>query len=147
MTQYQRAHSHRIIGAAIYDWLVCLGLLMIGGFIAVGINKLITGNDELDSNFLYQLYLIAIILGYFLYFWKRSGQTVGMKAWRIKLVSQTNQALSYRQMLSRLISALPAFGFLLIGVLWQYIGSEQLNWQDKVSKTKLIYLPKPNKIH
>jgi uncharacterized RDD family membrane protein YckC len=138
----QRAHSHRILGSAIYDGLVILGLLMLAGFIAVYLNKLITGEEAIDHNPLFQIYLLVIIIGYFIYFWKKSGQTVGMKAWRIKLVNLDNTSFTYRQLLLRFVVAIPSFCCFGIGILWQYISSKKLNWQDLASQTRLVYIPK-----
>ena len=143
MTEYSTAHIHRIIGSAIYDLLVVMGLLMIAGFIAVGAYHLITGEEAIPANSLvFQLYLLAVISGYFLYFWKRSGQTVGMKAWRIRLVNRKKEAISVKQLLIRQLVAIPAYCLLLLGVIWQYWDKSGLNWHDHASGTKLIYIPK-----
>lgn len=140
---YQRAHSHRIIGSAVYDALVLMGLLMIAGFIAVGLHYWITDEETIQPNSLpFQLYLLTLVIGYFLYFWRKSGQTVGMKAWRIKLISLEDAPITLKQALLRLLVAMPSFACFLVGVLWQYIDKDQLNWQDRASQTKLVYLPK-----
>jgi uncharacterized RDD family membrane protein YckC len=139
----QKAPSHRIIGSAIYDWLIILGLLMIGGFLAVQLNLLFTGAEAIaPHNRLFQVYLLTIIVGYYLYFWRRSGQTVGMKAWRIRLVALNGEPLNVRQMSLRMLGAVPAFGVCLLGVLWHYWDKSGLNWHDHISQTKLVYRPK-----
>ncbi|MDX1341693.1 MAG: RDD family protein [Reinekea sp.] len=142
MEEYKQAHSHRAIGSVIYDALVLLGLLMIAGFIAVGLHFWVTGSEVIPHNLIFQLYLLVIIIGYFLYFWRKSGQTVGMKAWRIKLVNQKSGAPTVKQLLVRLFIALPAYALLCVGVFWQYWSKDGLTWQDKVSQTKLIHIPK-----
>ena len=142
MQELQRAHSHRIIGSAIYDGLVILGLLMIVGFVAVGIHYWITGAEAIEYSLLFQLLILAVIIAYYAYFWRASGQTVGMKAWRIKLMSLDDQAITASQMALRILVAFPAYACLLLGVLWQYWSADQLNWHDKASRTKIIYLPK-----
>lgn len=141
----QKAHSHRILGSVIYDTLIIMGLLMIAGFIAVGIHKLVTGQDTLEHSPVFQAYLLLVIALYFLYFWKRAGQTVGMKAWSIKLVNLADQPLSYQQLIIRWLVAIPAYACLLLGVLWQYWSRDGLNWHDKASNTKLVFMPKPKK--
>jgi uncharacterized RDD family membrane protein YckC len=143
VTDYPTAHAHRIIGSAFYDLLIILGLLMIAGFIAVGIYHFITGKEAIPANnLLFQLYLLSVISGYFLYFWKHSGQTVGMKAWRIKLVNLKNESISVKQLVIRQLVAIPAYCLLFIGVLWQYWDKSRLSWHDHASSTKLIYIPK-----
>lgn len=143
VTEYSIAHAHRLIGSAIYDILVVMGLLMIAGFIAVGAYFLTTGEESIPANSLFfQLYLLLVICGYFIYFWKRAGQTVGMKAWRIRLVNQKNEAISMKQLIIRLLVAIPAYCLLFLGVFWQYWDKSGLNWHDHASGTKLIYIPK-----
>lgn len=142
MLNYTRAHSHRLIGSVIYDGLVIMGILMIAGAMALPVNQWITGDTSDGSYLLYQVYLLVVVLSYFLYFWKKSGQTVGMKAWRIKLISREDSPLTVKQLLLRLVVAIPAYLLLFLGVLWQYWDKDQLNWQDRASKTKIVYLPK-----
>jgi uncharacterized RDD family membrane protein YckC len=139
---FKQAQAHRIIGSAIYDGLVVMGLLMIAGFIAVLINKLLTGEESIGSNPAFQLYLVLVIVGYFLYFWNKSGQTVGMKAWRIKLINQETTTITNKQLLIRLMVAIPSFLLCGLGVLWQYIGKQKLNWQDIASNTRIVHMPK-----
>jgi len=119
-----------------------MGLMMIAGFIAVGVNRLVTGQETIENSPLFQIYILVLIISYFFYFWHRSGQTVGMKAWRIKLISQDQTPLTVKKMSIRIIVAVPSFCLLLIGVLWQYLDKSDLNWQDHASQTKLIYMPK-----
>lgn len=143
MPEAQRAHSQRIIGSAIYDGLIVLGLLMIAGFIAVLLNYWLTGDKTINEyKIVFQLYLLITVIAYFLYFWQRSGQTVGMKAWRIKLINLDDGHFTYPQLILRLLTAIPAYGCLFLGVLWQYINTQQLNWHDMASHSKIVHLPK-----
>lgn len=142
MHHYERAHSHRIIGSVIYDGLIMLGLLMIAGALALPINNLLTGDPSNGSHPIFQLYLLIVFFGYYLYFWSRSGQTVGMKAWRIKLIPINGDRLTWHQMALRMLAAVPAYSLLCLGAVWQYWDRDQLNWQDRASGTKLVYLGK-----
>ena len=142
MQKVQRAHALRIIGSALYDGLILLGLLMVAGFLAVVLHKLITNEDAIGQALWFQLYLLVVIAAYFIYFWQRSGQTVGMKAWRIKLINLADQPLTVGRLTVRWITAVPAYCCFLLGVLWQYWDKDQLTWHDRLSHTKLVYLPK-----
>lgn len=119
-----------------------MGLLMVAGALALPLNHLITGDAADGSHPVFQIYLIAVFFGYFIYFWKRSGQTVGMKAWRLKLVSLDSTPLTWQQLSVRLLVAVPAYLLLGLGVLWQYWDRDHLNWHDRASRTKLVYLGK-----
>lgn len=121
-----------------------MGVIMIAGAFFLPLNQLITGDPSDGSHPIYQFYLVFVVLFYFFYFWKKSGQTVGMRAWRIKLITQNDQPLTIKQMAVRLLVAVPSFLLLFAGILWQYIDSSQRTWQDRASGTKLVHLPKPS---
>lgn len=138
----EKAHLHRIIGSVIYDWLVLLGLLMIFGFIAVAANHSLTGEESIPANnHLFQLYILAVVICYYAYFWQRSGQTVGMKAWKLKLQSIDLQPINFKQTLVRLLVSIPAYLLGLAGILWVYTPARR-TWQGLASGTQLIHLPK-----
>lgn len=138
---YRRAHSHRIVGSAVYDGLILLGLIMVAAALALPVNYVITGDAANGSHPLFRLYLVTVVALYFGYFWKKSGQTVGMKAWGIKLVNLREAPLTWRQLAMRLLVAIPAYLLAGIGIVWQYIDHHGLNWQDRASETRLVRLP------
>ena len=132
-----------MIGALIYDWLILIGVLMIAGFVAVGINKLATGQDAIAAgNPLYVLWNIGIIYLYFAGFWMAKRQTVGMRVWRLHIESTNSRPLSWMHCTLRFITAVPAWGLLCAGILWRYTDRERRTWQDRASWTKLLHTPK-----
>ncbi|MHA7879443.1 MAG: RDD family protein [Saccharospirillum sp.] len=133
----------RLIGALLYDWLIVLGLLMLAGFVAVGVNKALTGHDAIAAgNPLFVLWNLGIIYLYFAGFWMGKRQTVGMKAWRLHLETLDQTPLTWTRSLKRFACALPAWGVLLIGILWRYTHPDRLSWPDRFSQTRLVYTPK-----
>jgi uncharacterized RDD family membrane protein YckC len=149
MTSIQKSRPAgliRLTGSLIYDWLVLLGMLMLFGFVAVAVNKLLTGADAIaPGNPLFILWNLLIIYFYFAGFWVTKSQTVGMRAWRIYLVSTNNRPLGWMHATLRLISAIPAWGLAGMGVLWRYTNKERLGWQDQASWTQVRYQPKAPK--
>jgi len=111
-----------------------------------------------------QAWLFFIIGAYFVFFWCRSGQTLAMKTWRIRVVSLQNKNLSYKQAVVRYLLAwmlfLPgaAVGYLVHFAGWQSIslvGLGMLLWlstalissdrqflHDQLAGTRLINVPK-----
>src|SRR5690348_14714122 len=55
---------------------------------------------------LYQLYLIAAAGAYFTWHWARSGQTLAMKTWRLRVVTENGAPLTVRRALARYVAAL-----------------------------------------
>jgi uncharacterized RDD family membrane protein YckC len=90
----------------------------------------------------YHLYIYAICFFYFAYPWKKTGQTVGMLAWRIQLQSNTSQTCTWSQLLIRFMVALVSWSLLGLGFWRMLFDKEQRTWHDLASRTKLVYLPK-----
>ncbi len=80
---------------------------------------------------------IFVSFFYLVHYWKKSGQTPGMRVWKVKAVdSINNTALGWQQASLRYIFA--AFG---LGLLWIPFNKERLALQDILSKTRLIKVP------
>lgn len=133
----------RLIGCVLYDWLIVIGLLMLAGFLAVGVNKLITGEDAISAgNPAFLSWNIGVIYLYFAGFWISKRQTVGMKAWRIHLATTDATPLSWKHVTLRFFCAIPSWGLVLAGLLWRYFNPQRLCWHDQYSQTQLVYTPK-----
>lgn len=139
----------RLISAALYDWLIVIGLLILLGFVPVAISHFTTGRDAISgpvSVVLFWLWNLAIIQLYFIGFWRTKLQTVGMRVWRLHIVDvASNQAPSWRQGLIRFWVAVPTWGLALLGILWRYGDAQRRSWADRASHTRLVYTPKVKK--
>ena len=88
--------------------------------------------------------LLLVIAGFFCGFWVRGGQTIGMRAWRLKLVSDRvpDGEVSLPQAVGRLagacLSALPAG----LGYLWVLFDRDGRSWHDSLSGTRLVMVNK-----
>jgi uncharacterized RDD family membrane protein YckC len=87
--------------------------------------------------YLYRVGLVAIALLYYGFFWRRSGQTLGMRAWRLVLRSVTGSKLSAAQILARGATAPLAWLPAGLGVLWLYIDPEHRALQDRWTATRV----------
>lgn len=88
--------------------------------------------DSIVNIILSSFWLLIPFL-YYGYYWTKQGQTLGMKAWKIKAISNNNKPISWMQSTLRFFGALFGLGF-----LWMIIDKEQLPLQDRLSKTQLI---------
>jgi len=84
--------------------------------------------------------LAAVYLGFFIYFWRATGQTLGMLVWKIKLVSSKQAPVSFTQCLVRIGAAILSAAVLGLGYWTLLWGDKQGTWHDKLSGTKVIYL-------
>ncbi len=86
--------------------------------------------------------LVTLLLMFYCFFWRRFGQTIGMKAWRLKLINNNGDPASLRQCLLRCIYAIISFLLFGIGYWWMLFGTESVTLHDKFSKTQVKQLPK-----
>ncbi len=85
------------------------------------------------------LHLFLVLLVYFVWFWRHSGQTLAMKTWKIKVVSaQNGEAVSLRQAVLRYILAWPALALGGVGFLWALVDHDRQFLHDRLAGTRLI---------
>lgn len=84
------------------------GLLLVAiAFAATSLFQLAAGTVRIEGwrRLLLQVFLVLVFAGYFLWCWLRGGQTLAMKAWRIRLVGPGGGRLSPRRALLRFACA------------------------------------------
>ena len=107
-------------------------------------NQLVDGSvqtNPLLSNILFLL-MVASAVGFYVWFWTHSGQTLGMIAWKIKVESRDGGLIGPVQGLIRFLVAWPSFFMFGLGFLWLYIDPEGDAVHDKLSNSKVVLLPK-----
>ncbi|WP_066014459.1 RDD family protein [Endozoicomonas atrinae] len=144
----------RRAAAMLYDSLLILALLFMVGFLNLFIQIQIFGDEQLKTMteegynlggpFFYAA-LLVIIYGFFGFFWTRSGQTLGMRAWRIQVISSNNHLISPRQSIIRFLIAIPSLSLAGVGLFWALIDRKKRSWQDLASSSRIILLEKPAK--
>jgi uncharacterized RDD family membrane protein YckC len=81
---------------------------------------------------LLQLFIGLVFAGYFLWSWLRGGQTLAMKAWRIRLVDVTPLRALLRFALA--LALVPT----LISIVWSFFDRERQFLHDRLVGTRLI---------
>jgi uncharacterized RDD family membrane protein YckC len=92
------------------------------------------------SQFLYPLYLVSVSFVFYGWFWTHGGQTLGLRAWKIKVCGLDGQTISWQQAGIRFIAGLLSWTFLGLGFLWCLWDKNRLCWHDHLSKSQLIFL-------
>lgn len=74
--------------------------------------------------------------------WRRGGQTLGMRPWRLQVVGADGTAPTRRQLWLRY--AVGTVSVLLggLGLWWALIDRQRLTWHDRMSNTRMQRLPK-----
>ena len=140
----------RHLAAMVYDTLLVLPVIMLCVALFLGVSALLglgageDGTVQLDANVVRLIGLLTV-WGFFSGFWLKGGQTLGMQAWRIQLVSSDGKPLKFTQTITRTLGAVLSFTCLGLGYLWCLIDRNRYYWHDHLSGTHLILLPKRDK--
>jgi uncharacterized RDD family membrane protein YckC len=77
-----------------------------------------------------QIFIVVVLAGYFFWCWLRGGQTLAMRAWRIRLVGVTPGKAVLRFVL--------ALGLLPVSVLWAFFDRDRQFLHDRLAGTRLV---------
>tara|TARA_X000000368_G_C23038010_1_gene715499 strand:- start:2011 stop:2427 length:417 start_codon:yes stop_codon:yes gene_type:complete len=126
----------RRIFSLLYDSFAVLGIILSLTLLLVLFNG---GAPEKGSIADLTQLLITVLSGpiFYSYFWlANKGQTLGMQAWKIRLIS--NEGLTIRVCLLR--CAFSTFSFLFFGLGYLYIlfNKDNRSLADIITKTKII---------
>jgi len=133
----------RRLTAMLYDALLVVAVIAVVNALALGIVVRVTaGEQQVLPAQLVQLLTALSIVGFFSVFWLNGGQTLGMQAWRIKLVDFQGRPPTAGKVLLRCLGAFLSAACLELGYLWCLIYHNSRYWHDYLSRTQLILLPK-----
>lgn len=118
--------------AMIYD-----GLILIAIWIFT-IVLLVTVTGEAQVGAWVQSLLFLECFAFFAYFWSKDGQTLGMLAWRLRIVDNDSDSLSGQQVLLRFVGALLGYACLFVGYFWILGTPTKRSWSDIFSKTHVV---------
>ncbi len=135
----------RRLAAILYDVLVFAAVLLVATLPFVLIAR--GAPTSQVGQFLFRLYLLAVSFLYFGWFWVHGGQTLGMRAWRLRLINGSGGRISWRQALLRFLGAILSWVPVGAGYLWIVIDHDKRAWHDRISGTRMIVLPKSRRRH
>ncbi|MCK8516107.1 RDD family protein [Methylonatrum kenyense] len=139
VTGFPRGGLLRRLGALIYDTLLLASVWMIGTAVLLPL----TGGEAIEGVWrpLFQLYLAGLSFGFFALFWVRGGQTLGMKAWRLRVQRPDGTGLTLTDALRRFLFAIPAVLLGGIGLFWLLFDRDRLALHDRLSSTEVVLIP------
>jgi uncharacterized RDD family membrane protein YckC len=110
-------------------------LLFAVGFFAAWVFFFASGGRDATagwSRHLLQLFIGVVFAGYFLWCWLRGGQTLAMKAWRIRLVQLTPLKALLRFALALVL--VPT----LVSIVWSFFDRDRQFLHDRLAGTRLV---------
>jgi uncharacterized RDD family membrane protein YckC len=148
MTQLSNARPPglpRRLAAMLYDLLLLSGVLIAAAFLYTVAVQGLTGADRIQglARLGFQLYLLAVILSYYLYFWTQGRQSLAMRAWRLLILREDGAPLQARDALRRIGFAVLTLAPAGLGLWWMLFDREQLTWYDRLAGTRTLLVRKP----
>ena len=133
----------RHCASMIYDTMLVIAVVAVVNAVALGIQVKVLGSasHELHPQ-LAQLLVICSVAGFFTLFWMKLGQTLGMQAWRIRLVRFDGGEPRLIDGLVRCFGATLSAACLGLGYLWRIFDKRGRYWHDYLSHTELQLMPK-----
>ncbi|PKM06926.1 MAG: hypothetical protein CVV14_10525 [Gammaproteobacteria bacterium HGW-Gammaproteobacteria-4] len=131
--------------AMIYDLLPLLALW----FLTSGLLLLARGGTPVtpgSATAIAEFALLWLVTGaYATVSWRRGGQTIGMRPWRLRVVDAHGRDPSWRAVLLRYVLAglsLAAFG---LGFVWALFDPQRRTWHDLAAGTLMVRLARSDK--
>ncbi|MCS0248623.1 RDD family protein [Vibrio alginolyticus] len=146
----------RRLAALIYDTLIIIAIEMMAAGIVMAVvfalnaAGLLSYGEYADAadmlgkhpvlSPLFTLYLAGVWIYFFVFFWTRAGQTLGMRAWKLRVRNAKDGApITVTQALIRISTS--GFGLANLTVP---IDSKRRGFHDIWAKTEVVVLPKAN---
>lgn len=124
----------------LYELLTLIAIV----FVSAGIFLWLFGDaTHGPKRLLLQLFLWAVVGAYLVWCWLKSGQTLAMQAWKIKLLDRHNQLLSLKFAVLRYMLASLSLMLFGVGFLWVIVDKDRLFLHDRLLQCQLV-LPSVN---
>lgn len=116
--------------AFLYDCLLLIALFFVITAAVIALN-----DGQAIQHFLYKVFLFFVGFIFFDWFWRHGGQTLGMRAWRIRVEGKNTAVLTRKQSIKRYFWGVILFG---ITLLYLPISKRKEALHDTLSNTKII---------
>jgi len=119
----------------VYDTLIVLALLMLAAAVALPVTG---GAQQAFRDVPYTLYLAAVWFAYLGWCWTRGGQTVGMRAWKVRLRTGRETLPGWHAVGIRFAVSLVSALCLGAGFWLSLFRPDRACWHDRASGTRLV---------
>lgn len=131
----------RRLGAQLYDCLLLLAVWFLATALVLPLNQ---GHAFEYGQWLYSMYLLLVSFVFYAWFWTHGGQTLGMRAWKIRLETEDAQSINWKQSAVRFLASGLSWLVVGMGFWWCLFDRQRLSWHDRLSGTRLIWLASEN---
>jgi uncharacterized RDD family membrane protein YckC len=137
-TNYPPAGLLRRLLAMFYDSLLLLSTLLV----VTALVMMLTRGTLSYHNPFYKTLLFLIWFSFYTWFWLHGGQTLGMRAWRLRVQRVDGRAISIWQALLRFMAAIPSLALGGLGFFWMLVDPKKMTLYDRLSESVMVVLPR-----
>ena len=139
----QNAQLWPRFGAIVYESVLLFGVSFIASWVVVPLLGDAANGARLVA---YRGYLLAVFGIYFIYCWRRSGQSLAMKTWGLRLRRADGQPLTLPVAIGRYVLAVAGLLCAGAGFLWALVDRDRQFLHDRLGRTRLVtWRPAPRK--
>jgi uncharacterized RDD family membrane protein YckC len=132
----------RRLAAFCYDLLLLTALLVCFTLAVLAVRL---GAAVPPGSWWFPLCLVGVAMAFFCGFWAHGGQTVGMRAWRIRVVCDDGTPLGWPRAAARFVAALVAAVPAGLGLWWSAFDGQKRGWHDRWTRTRVVHAPAPRR--
>lgn len=125
----------KLFACLVYELLTIVALCIVFAGVFYGVFGDAT---EGIKRLLQQIFLWTVLGAYYVWCWSKTGQTLAMQSWHLKVVSQNNAPLSMQMALVRYVLASLSLVLFGLGFLWAVVDKDRLFLHDRLLKSKII---------
>ena len=126
------------LAAMFYDSLLLLSVLLVATALAL----LLTRGTLHYHNPFFRTALFLTCFAFYAWFWLHGGQTLGMRAWRLRVQRPDGRPITIWQALLRFLVAIPSLALGGIGFFWMLVDRDKMTWYDRFSESVIVRLPR-----
>ena len=124
----------------IYETLILAALLLAG---ALPMAVLTRTWDQAAARPALQIWLLLLCALYYVWQWVRTGQTLPMKTWRLRLVAADGKPVTTARAVCRYALALFSTALCGLGFVWALIDRDRQFLHDRLAGTRIVTTENP----
>lgn len=129
----------RRVASGVYELLILFAVVVLATFPFLGLFGDATHGWQRTA---LQAWYAIVIGVYFVWCWTRSGQTLPMKVWRLKLVRQDGARVEWPRALHRYVLSLLGLAAGGLGFLWALWDPYGQFLHDRLAGTAIVEVPR-----
>ncbi|MDH5425779.1 MAG: RDD family protein [Gammaproteobacteria bacterium] len=121
-----------------YDGLLLIAVLFIATALTLPLNGGVAITNQHPYFPFLVIYWFLVSFIFYGWFWTHGGQTLGMKTWKLELISTDHKKITWNQAFIRFCCAIFSTLLFGLGFLWSLFNEKKATLHDILSNTMLV---------